>query len=164
MNYIACPTPLSIEFSRQEDWEWIAISSSKGSCPPRDQTCVSSIGRQILYQYTTWEAPTPISKSLSIYLNHYYKNWLMLLWRLQSPTACCLQAGDPEEGWRCNSICVQGLGNWGGRLCGFQSGSEGLRTKSAEGRRGTAQLQQSDRKDHIFPPFTSLYSGPRRFG
>ena len=32
---------------------WIAISSSRGSSQPRDQTrlsCISSIGRQILYQ------------------------------------------------------------------------------------------------------------------
>ena len=28
-------------FSRQEYWEWVAISSSKGSSQPRDQTCVS---------------------------------------------------------------------------------------------------------------------------
>ena len=29
--------------------EWVAISYSKGSSPPRDQTGVSCIGRQILY-------------------------------------------------------------------------------------------------------------------
>ena len=29
--------------------EWVAISFSRGSSPPRDQTCVSFIGRQILY-------------------------------------------------------------------------------------------------------------------
>ena len=29
--------------------EWVAISSSKGSFRPRDQACVSRIGRQILY-------------------------------------------------------------------------------------------------------------------
>ena len=29
--------------------EWVAISYSRGSSPPRDQTCVSCIGRQILY-------------------------------------------------------------------------------------------------------------------
>ena len=37
--------------------EWVAISYSRGSSPPRDGTCVSCvscIGRWILYQYATW--------------------------------------------------------------------------------------------------------------
>ena len=43
--------------------EWLAISSSKGSSPPRDRTCISRgscIGRWILLFFTawaTWEAP-----------------------------------------------------------------------------------------------------------
>ena len=39
--------------------EWVAISSSRVSSPPRDRTrvsCVSCIGRQILYHCATWEA------------------------------------------------------------------------------------------------------------
>ena len=39
--------------------EWVAISSSRGSSWPRDQTRVSSvscIGRQILVHWATWEA------------------------------------------------------------------------------------------------------------
>ena len=39
--------------------EWVAFSSSRGSSPPRDRTCISCIsciGRQILYHWTTWEA------------------------------------------------------------------------------------------------------------
>ena len=37
--------------------EWVTISYSRGSSRPRDWACVSCIGRQILYQGTTWEAP-----------------------------------------------------------------------------------------------------------
>ena len=40
--------------------EWIAISSSKGSSPPRDGTHISGIsctGRRSLYHRATWEAP-----------------------------------------------------------------------------------------------------------
>jgi len=37
--------------------EWIAISFSRGSSWPRDRAHVSCIGKQILYHYTTWEAP-----------------------------------------------------------------------------------------------------------
>ena len=39
--------------------EWVAISSSRGSSPPRDPTgvsCIPCIGRQILYHCATWEA------------------------------------------------------------------------------------------------------------
>ena len=39
---------------------WVAISYSKGSSQPRDPTCVfyvSCIGRQILYNWATWEDP-----------------------------------------------------------------------------------------------------------
>ena len=40
--------------------EWGAISSSRGSSWPRDGTwvsCISCIGRRILYHWATWEAP-----------------------------------------------------------------------------------------------------------
>ena len=39
--------------------EWFVISYPRGSSQPRDQTymsCVSCIGRQILYHCTAWEA------------------------------------------------------------------------------------------------------------
>ena len=35
----------------------IAISFSRGSSPPRDQTCISCTGRQILYHWATEEVP-----------------------------------------------------------------------------------------------------------
>ena len=41
--------------------EWVAVSSSRGSSWPRDWTqvsCVSCIGRRILYHWATWEAST----------------------------------------------------------------------------------------------------------
>ena len=37
--------------------EWVAISFSRGSSQPRDQTCISCIGRWILYHCVTWEPP-----------------------------------------------------------------------------------------------------------
>ena len=39
---------------------WVAVPLSRGSSPPRDQTCVSSdscIGKRVLYHSSTWEAP-----------------------------------------------------------------------------------------------------------
>ena len=35
--------------------EWVAISFSRGSSWPKDQTQVSYSGRQILYRWVTWE-------------------------------------------------------------------------------------------------------------
>ena len=36
--------------------EWVAISSSRGSCLPMDRAHVSCTGKQILYHWATWEA------------------------------------------------------------------------------------------------------------
>ena len=44
--------------------EWVAISSSRGSSWPRDRTCascVSCMGRRILYHWATWEVTFKIS-------------------------------------------------------------------------------------------------------
>ena len=51
--------------------EWVAISSSRRSSRPRDRTCVSCIGRWVLYHWATLEAP--LYKSLMgkyYFLNH----------------------------------------------------------------------------------------------
>ena len=49
---VALQAPLSMEFSKQEILEWVAISFSRGSSVPRSPSCnswVSCISRQILY-------------------------------------------------------------------------------------------------------------------
>ena len=61
-NFLATPwtvahqTPLSMGFPRQE-YEWVAVFFSRGSSWSRDQTLISCIGRRILYDWATWEAP-----------------------------------------------------------------------------------------------------------
>ena len=44
--------------------EWVVVFSSRGPSQPRDQkirvSCVSCIGRQILYPRATWEANAPL--------------------------------------------------------------------------------------------------------
>ena len=45
--------------SQERILDWVAISFSRGSSRPRDQThvsCISCIGGQILYHCATWEA------------------------------------------------------------------------------------------------------------
>ena len=49
--------------------EWVAISYSRLSSPPRDWTCiscVSCIGRQVLYHCATWEAPRDGGRQISL--------------------------------------------------------------------------------------------------
>ena len=56
---LAHHAPLSVEILQARIMEWVAISSSRGTSPPRDGThisCVSCIGRQIPYPCATWEA------------------------------------------------------------------------------------------------------------
>ena len=43
--------------------EWIAISFSRGSSQTRDRTCISCIGRLILYHWATRKAPSCVLKS-----------------------------------------------------------------------------------------------------
>ena len=59
---VMTPATLSMECSRHTPriFEWVAISSSRGSSQPRNWTCVSyisCIGRWILYHCATWETP-----------------------------------------------------------------------------------------------------------
>ena len=48
---IAHQVPLSLGFPSQEYWRGLPFPT------PRDWTCISCIGRSILYHCTTWEAP-----------------------------------------------------------------------------------------------------------
>ena len=63
--------------------EWVAMPSSRGFFPLRDQTCVSCIsctGRQILYHCATWEAPLFITMSQLKKKNLKWllkKNWIL---------------------------------------------------------------------------------------
>ena len=55
-----CSPPGSVnEISQARILEWVAISCSRGSSQPRDQThisCIFCIGRQISFHCTNWEA------------------------------------------------------------------------------------------------------------
>ena len=45
--------------------DWVAIAYSKGSSWPRDPTCISCIGRQIIYHWAIWVHVLSIRCSLS---------------------------------------------------------------------------------------------------
>ena len=44
--------------------EWVAVSCSRGSFPPRDRTHVSCISRWVLYYWATWKTPNISSSTL----------------------------------------------------------------------------------------------------
>ena len=55
---VACQAPLSMDFSRQEYWSGLPFPLPVDLPDPGNQTwvsCVSCIGRQILYHWATWE-------------------------------------------------------------------------------------------------------------
>ena len=52
---VAHQVPLSMGFLRQEYWSGLPFPSP-GSSLPRDRTCISCSGRQILYHGAIWEA------------------------------------------------------------------------------------------------------------
>ena len=53
---VAHQSPSVHGISQARILECLASSFSRGSSPPKDRTCVSCGGRQILYHYATWEA------------------------------------------------------------------------------------------------------------
>ena len=64
---VTCQAPLSMGSSRKGYWEWVAISYSRGSSWPRDQThdsCTSWVSWWSLYHWTTWEAQRSQRKRL----------------------------------------------------------------------------------------------------
>ena len=67
---VACSLPGSSVhgISQARKLAWVALSSSRGSSRPRDQTHVSCIGRQILHLWVTREAPDFTWISLFSYL------------------------------------------------------------------------------------------------
>ena len=81
--------------------EWVAISSSTGSFWPRDWTrvfCIICIGKQILYQCTTWEAPqtlkivssSSLGSSLYILCLSSLKSQLFWNWKIFFPASFML--------------------------------------------------------------------------
>ena len=61
-NPVDCSLPASSVHGifQARMFEWVAISSSRGSSHPRDRTrgvfCLSRTGKRILYHHATWEA------------------------------------------------------------------------------------------------------------
>ena len=72
---LAYQAPLSMGFSRQEYWSEFAISFSRGSSWPRDQTQISCIAGRFFTNWAMREAPVMISTvkliNISVSLHSY---------------------------------------------------------------------------------------------
>ena len=67
--------------------EWAAVSFFRGSSRPRDQTCISCIGRQILHHCTTLEVPKIIFSSVQF--SHSVMSNSLRLHELQNARPPC---------------------------------------------------------------------------
>ena len=60
--------------------EWVAISYSRRSSRPRNRTCISCIGRWILYHWATWETHRDVQTRACV-LSRFSRVWLFAtLW------------------------------------------------------------------------------------
>ena len=98
-NPMGCNPPVSSVhgFSQARILEWVAISYSKGSPSPRDQTCISCTGGQIPYHWATRGAHLMCQATLKIKFN----KWILqhITWTLCRPVVCqpnCT-SGSPVE-------------------------------------------------------------------
>ena len=91
--YVAHQAPLSMKFPRQEYWSRLLLPTPGDLPNPKDQTCVSCIGRWIVCHWATGKPTEEIStflkrksmmlKGLSI--RHLWKEMLNASWK---PTVC----------------------------------------------------------------------------
>ena len=89
-NPLECSPPCSSVhgISQARMLEGVAISSSRGSSQPRDQTCVSCIfciGRQILYHRSPWEAVPWLELCCSVLHLSARTYWALILHRVLGP-------------------------------------------------------------------------------
>ena len=91
-NHMDCsPVVSSVHVSFQARiLDWAAISFSRGSSQPRDQTYVSCVSRWILYHCTAWEARLTTTESLNVcrFIRHLANMLLLLLSRFSRVQLC----------------------------------------------------------------------------
>ena len=80
--------------------EWVAISYSRRSSRPRDRTCISCIGRWILYHWATWKTHRDV-RTRECVLIRFSHVWLFAtLWTVacQDPLSKRLSRQCPSPG------------------------------------------------------------------
>ena len=77
-------------FSRQEYWSGLPFPSPGESSQIRDQTCISCLGRQILYHWTTREAHFSCFLRLILVINRCLFNYVLGSTKLMFGSLCSL--------------------------------------------------------------------------
>ena len=105
--------------------EWVAISSSRGSFWPRNQTCICCIGRWILYHWTNQGSPynTLITGLVEGHVSFFIKTeeekpgWALGYAKLSPLGSTRLSNSAPAPGLDplCGS-CPMDMHSWGGPL------------------------------------------------
>ena len=72
---VAHQASLSNGMSQARILEWVAISISRGSSRLRDRTCVSCIGKQMLYRWATKETLLPLLSVVVQALESDHPSW-----------------------------------------------------------------------------------------
>ena len=68
--------------------EWVAIPFSRGSSPSRNWTCISCMGRQILYTWATWEAYDSYTMLYIVIPNSVHTDFIVdRCWNLPFPVS-----------------------------------------------------------------------------
>ena len=111
---------LSMEFSRWEILEWVAISSSRGSSRRRDWTCVSyvsCIDRQILYHLCHLWSPTfpLLSTYCMLSASKYYLNEFFFFLDHTVQHACGILVPQPDIKPMPHAVEAQSLNHWTSR-------------------------------------------------
>ena len=105
---IALQTPLYMEFSRQEYWSGLPFLTPRAYSLPRDQnpiSCISCIGRQILYHCITWEVQRiqyRLKKKDNSQWNlesFFFKKWGMKKLGWKSSKDCSKTLRKPWQSW-----------------------------------------------------------------
>ena len=93
---VAYQAPLSVEFARQEFWEWVVIPFSWGSSQPRDQTWVFCVAGGFFTIWATREAQCSVNKSFkNYYLSADYKE--IQSFTRHTPLFTCLNHKDKVQ-------------------------------------------------------------------
>ena len=98
---VACPTPLSMGFSRQEYWSGLPFPSPGNLPDPgiKPTSPFSCIGRQILYHCATWEVQFPVALRIKCKHIHMVSEALLLFISWNSSFSILLTALQPH--WPC---------------------------------------------------------------
>ena len=95
---LLCPWDFPGKTSQERNQQWVAVSSSRWSSPPRDWTHGSYIGRRILTAEPPWEAPQTLhlmKTAIAFHFSSLFQTrcWSWEIFEIWSVRPMCLDQG-----------------------------------------------------------------------